>query len=67
LAPARKARAACLAAGATIKLRGPIAVMGFTVRAGKIVEVDAISDPERIRKISAGVLIDDGRTPGTSG
>jgi hypothetical protein len=45
------------AAGAVITLRGrPIAVMGFTVVEGKIVEIDAIADPERVRRIAAAVL-----------
>jgi RNA polymerase sigma factor (sigma-70 family) len=45
------------AAGAVITARGrPIAVMGFIVVAGKIVEIDAIADPERVRRIAAAVL-----------
>ena len=45
------------AAGAVITVRGrPIAVMGFTVVEGKIVEIDAIADPERVRRIAAAVL-----------
>ena len=48
------------AAGAVITLRGrPIAVMGFTVTEGKIVEIDAIADPERVRRIAAAVLSDE--------
>jgi len=48
------------AAGAVITVRGrPFAVMGFTVSAGKIVEIDAIADPERVRKIAAAVLSDE--------
>ena len=35
---------------------GPFAVMGFTVAEGKIVEIDAIADPERVRRIAAAVL-----------
>jgi RNA polymerase sigma-70 factor (ECF subfamily) len=34
------------------------AVIGFTVAAGKIVEIDAIGDPERVRGIAAAVLTD---------
>ncbi|HLZ24943.1 MAG TPA: RNA polymerase sigma factor SigJ [Ktedonobacterales bacterium] len=34
----------------------PISVMGFTVAAGKIVEIDAIADPVRVRRLSADVL-----------
>jgi hypothetical protein len=33
-------------------------VMGFTVAEGKIVEIDAIADPERVRRI-ATVLADE--------
>ena len=48
------------AAGAVITVRGrPFAVMGFTVVAGKIVEIDAIADPERVRRIAAAVLCDE--------
>jgi len=47
------------AAGAVITVRGrPIAVMGFTVVQGKIVEIDAIADPERVARIAAAVLND---------
>ena len=34
----------------------PFAVMGFTVSEGKIVEIDAIADPQRVRRIAAAVL-----------
>ena len=34
----------------------PIALMGFTVRSGKIVGIDAISDPDRVRTLAAAVL-----------
>jgi RNA polymerase sigma-70 factor (ECF subfamily) len=45
------------AAGAVITVRGrPIAVMGFTVVEGRIVEIDAIADPERVRRVAASVL-----------
>jgi RNA polymerase sigma factor (sigma-70 family) len=45
------------AAGVVITVKGrPFAVMAFTVAAGKIVEIDAIADPERVRRIAAGVL-----------
>jgi RNA polymerase sigma-70 factor (ECF subfamily) len=48
------------AAGVVITLRGrPFAVMGFTVTEGKIVEIDAIADPERVRRIAAAVLRDE--------
>lgn len=45
------------AAGAVVTFRGrPLAVMGFTVAEDKIVEIDAIGDPERIRRVAAAVL-----------
>jgi RNA polymerase sigma factor (sigma-70 family) len=45
------------AAGVVITVRGrPFAVVGFTVAAGKIVEIDTIADPERVRRIAAAVL-----------
>jgi RNA polymerase sigma-70 factor (ECF subfamily) len=37
----------------------PFAVMGFTVNEGKIVEIDAIADPDRVRRIAAAVLGDE--------
>ncbi|HSJ44388.1 MAG TPA: sigma factor-like helix-turn-helix DNA-binding protein [Euzebyales bacterium] len=48
------------AAGVVITVAGrPFAVMGFTVTDGRIVEMDAIADPERVRRIAAAVLSDD--------
>ena len=48
------------AAGVVITVRGrPRAVMGFTVADGKIVAIDAIADPERVRRIAAAVLNDE--------
>ena len=48
------------AAGVVVTVGGrPFAVMGFTVAAGKIVEIDAIADPERVRRIAAAVLGDE--------
>jgi RNA polymerase sigma factor (sigma-70 family) len=45
------------AAGAVVVLRGrPFAVLGFTVRGGRIVEIDAIAGPERVRRVAAAVL-----------
>jgi RNA polymerase sigma factor (sigma-70 family) len=45
------------AAGVVITVRGrPFAVMGFTITHGRIVEIDAIADPERVRRIAAAVL-----------
>jgi hypothetical protein len=34
----------------------PMTVMSFTVAEGKIVEIDSIADPERVRRIAAAVL-----------
>jgi RNA polymerase sigma-70 factor (ECF subfamily) len=48
------------AAGVVVTVAGrPFAVMGFTVADGKIVEIDAIADPERVRRIAAAVLADE--------
>jgi RNA polymerase sigma factor (sigma-70 family) len=45
------------AAGMVITRRGrPVTVMGFTVTGGKIAEIDAIADPERVRRVAAAVL-----------
>jgi RNA polymerase sigma-70 factor (ECF subfamily) len=45
------------AAGVVVTLRGrPFAVMAFTVAQGKIVEIDAIGDPERVGRVAAAVL-----------
>jgi RNA polymerase sigma-70 factor (ECF subfamily) len=45
------------AAGAVVTRRGrPFAVMAFTVVDGKIVEIDAIANPERVRRLAAAVL-----------
>jgi RNA polymerase sigma-70 factor, ECF subfamily len=33
----------------------PITVIGFTIADGKIVEMDSIADPERVRRITAGL------------
>jgi RNA polymerase sigma-70 factor (ECF subfamily) len=37
----------------------PFVVMGFAIAKGKIVEIDAIADPDRIRRIAAAVLSDE--------
>ncbi|MGH3342409.1 MAG: sigma-70 family RNA polymerase sigma factor [Carbonactinosporaceae bacterium] len=48
------------AAGVVVTVGGrPFAVMGFTVSEGKIVEIDAIADPERVRRIAPTVLGDE--------
>jgi hypothetical protein len=60
--PAAQLRPALVngAAGVVITVGGrPFAVMGFTVTEGKIVEIDAIADPERVRRIAAAVLTDE--------
>ncbi len=45
--------------GVIITVRGrPFAIMGFTVAGGRIVEIDAIADPERVRRIAAAFLTD---------
>jgi RNA polymerase sigma-70 factor (ECF subfamily) len=47
-------------AGVIAMLGGePMSVIGFTIVEGKIVEIDAIADPERVRKIVAGVLAEE--------
>ena len=47
--------------GVIITVRGrPFAIMGFTVAGGRIVEIDAIADPERVRRMAAAVLTDPG-------
>jgi RNA polymerase sigma-70 factor (ECF subfamily) len=45
------------AAGAVVAPRGkPFSVMGFTVVGGRIVEIDAITDPARLRALDLAVL-----------
>ena len=45
------------AAGVAVTVGGrPISVMGFAVTDGKIVEIDAIGEPERVRRIAVAVL-----------
>jgi RNA polymerase sigma factor (sigma-70 family) len=45
------------AAGVVVAPRGrPFAVMGFTVRRGKIVEIDILADPARLRRLDLTVL-----------
>jgi len=44
-------------AGVILTMRGrPMTVIGFTVAHGRIVEIDAIADPDRLRSIAASVL-----------
>jgi RNA polymerase sigma factor (sigma-70 family) len=47
------------AAGVVVTVRGrPVAVMGFTIAGGKIAEIDAIADPERVGQITAAIRTD---------
>ena len=47
------------AAGVVVTPRGrPFAVMGFTVRREKIVEIDVLADPERLSRLDLAVLDD---------
>ena len=47
------------AAGVVITMRGrPFAVMAFTVTEARIVEIDVVADPERVRRVAAPVLTD---------
>ena len=47
------------AAGVVVILDGrPFSVWGFTVAGGKIVEIDTISDPERMRQLVLSFLND---------
>src|SRR5947208_2100269 len=42
------------AAGVIVTRRGrPVTVIGFTVAEGKIVEIDSVADPDRVRRIAA--------------
>lgn len=44
-------------AGVVVVVKGtPYAVMGFTVRDGRIVAIDAIADPDRVARLSARVM-----------
>ena len=58
---ARAARPALVnvAVGVVVAPRGRLLMaLGFTVKRGKIVEIDAIADPERLRKLDLAVLDD---------
>ena len=45
------------AAGVVVAPHGrPFSVMGFTVGGGKIVEIDALADPERLRRLDLTLL-----------
>jgi ketosteroid isomerase-like protein len=46
-------------AGVVVAPRGrPFSVMGFTVRGGKIVEIDILADPERLGQLDLALLDD---------
>jgi RNA polymerase sigma factor (sigma-70 family) len=48
------------AAGVVVAPRGrPFAVMGFTVRRGKIVEIDVLADPARLRRLDLLAVLED--------
>src|SRR5215208_5322430 len=58
---ARAARPALVngAVGVVVAPRGRLLmVLGFTIRGGKIVEIDAMADPARLRKLDLAVLDD---------
>jgi RNA polymerase sigma-70 factor (ECF subfamily) len=47
------------APGVIVTVRGrPFAILAFTVTRGRIVEIDAIGDPERVRRVAAAFLTD---------
>jgi RNA polymerase sigma factor (sigma-70 family) len=49
------------AAGVVVAPGGrPVAVMGFTIRGGKIVEIDVLADPARLRRLDLAVLDEGG-------
>jgi hypothetical protein len=44
--------------GVVIMMRGrPFSVMAFSIVDGKIIEIDAIGDPERVARLAAPVLV----------
>ena len=47
-------------AGVVVTLDGrPISLIAFTVVGGRIAEIDAIADPERLRRLVAAVLTEE--------
>jgi RNA polymerase sigma-70 factor (ECF subfamily) len=45
------------AAGVVVTPGGrPVSVLAFTVTGGKIVEIDALADPERLRQLDVAML-----------
>jgi ketosteroid isomerase-like protein len=59
LAPAARAAVVNGTAGFVV-MRGaaPYAVLAFTVRGGRIVELDVVADPDRLRQLDLSVLAD---------
>jgi len=48
------------AAGVVVTVKGrPFSVLAFTIVEGKIAQIDAIADPERVARIAADVLADE--------
>jgi RNA polymerase sigma-70 factor (ECF subfamily) len=43
-----------------VVMRGgaPFSVLGFTVRGGRIVELDVVADPDRLQRLDLSVLDD---------
>ena len=50
--------------GVVIRETGPFAVLGFTVRRGKIVEIDVLADRDRLRALDLTMLDPDGEPAG---
>jgi RNA polymerase sigma factor (sigma-70 family) len=47
------------AAGVIVTMDGtPVNVMGFTVKNGRIVEIDAVADPERVQRVTTALSFD---------
>ncbi len=47
------------AAGVVVAPHGrPLSVMAFTVRGGRIVEIDTLSDPDRLERIDLSAVLD---------
>lgn len=50
-------------AGVVIIMRGrPFAIMAFTISEDRIVEIDSVGDPDRVKKLTADLLISSGQT-----
>jgi hypothetical protein len=44
-------------AGVVITARGrPLAIMGFTIVAGRVVEIVAIADPDRVARVAPSLI-----------